>query len=246
MRRALTMIELVFVIVVIGILSAVFIPRMERDSVVEAAIQVASHVRYAQHLAMVDDKYVPNPNMSTQANAASRLLEAREWYKGRWHIFFSPTANGTISYSIMSDSTISSYDGNPDANLNNYSEVARNPLDPNKYLIGTTYSSFDSDSDDHITPELDLGNKFGIRDISIQGGGGTTTTATRIIFDHLGRPYRGAINSLNGPLHRLAQTAITVKLCDQACTDPKNSVNNSHEAMVTVLPETGYVFTTFF
>ncbi|MEA3523682.1 MAG: type II secretion system protein [Campylobacterota bacterium] len=244
-RFAFTMIELVFAIVVIGILSAVFIPRMDRDSLSEAAIQLASHIRYTQHLAMVDDKYMPNPDMSSQANSASRIQEARYWYLGRWQLRFS-TANSSQSYMVMSDSTISNYDGNPNASVNfSYSEVARDPLDNNKYLIGTTFSSFDNDSDEHINDNLDLKDKYGIEAISISGGA-SGSTARRIIFDHLGRPYRGDTKLSNASVissstDKLAQTNITIKLCKESCSSPIGSKNNDNERLITIAPETGYV-----
>ena len=57
MKKAFTMLELVFVLVVIGILAAVMIPNMQSTALREAAIQVVSHIRYTQHLAMIDDKF---------------------------------------------------------------------------------------------------------------------------------------------------------------------------------------------
>ena len=51
------MLELVFVIVIIGILAAAIIPRMDRDSIYEASEQLLSHIRYTQHLAMTDNIY---------------------------------------------------------------------------------------------------------------------------------------------------------------------------------------------
>lgn len=63
MRKAFTMIELVFVIVVIGILAAVIIPNTRTNPLQEAAIQLLSHIKYTQHLAMTDDTYDENdPN----------------------------------------------------------------------------------------------------------------------------------------------------------------------------------------
>lgn len=81
-KKAFTMIELIMIIVVVGILAVAVIPRVDRDTLVEATNQVASHVRYTQHLAMLDDKYDPkNPN----------------WYRNRWKITFNNN-----SYSITS------------------------------------------------------------------------------------------------------------------------------------------------
>jgi prepilin-type N-terminal cleavage/methylation domain-containing protein len=56
-KSAFTMLELVFVIVVVGILAAVMLPRFERDNAGEAAYQVARHIRLAQQRAMVDDTF---------------------------------------------------------------------------------------------------------------------------------------------------------------------------------------------
>jgi len=86
MKKAFTLLELVFVIVVIGILSAIIIPSTRTNPVREASTQLVSHIRYAQHLAMVDDKY--------DATNTS-------WYKNRWQVVFENN-----SYSIMSDNTL--------------------------------------------------------------------------------------------------------------------------------------------
>ncbi|EDZ62175.1 protein containing N-terminal methylation domain [Sulfurimonas gotlandica GD1] len=83
MKKAFTMLELVFVLVVIGILAAVMLPDMKSSKVAESAVQLQSHIRYAQHLAMVDDKFDAGNNV---------------WFKDRWQIDF--TGN---TYSIGSD-----------------------------------------------------------------------------------------------------------------------------------------------
>jgi len=60
--KAFTMLELVFVIVVIGILAALALPRIDRDLRQEAADNILSSIRYTQHLALNDDKTDPfNP-----------------------------------------------------------------------------------------------------------------------------------------------------------------------------------------
>jgi type II secretory pathway pseudopilin PulG len=65
------MIELIIIIVVVGILSAAVLPRMERDALRESAEQVSRHIKYAQHLAMVDDVY---DDQNTT------------WFQNRWAI----------------------------------------------------------------------------------------------------------------------------------------------------------------
>ncbi len=83
MKKAFTLLELVFVLVVIGILAAVILPRTSADSAVEAALELQSSIRYTQHLAMQDDKFDATDNT---------------WFRNRWQIVF----NGN-TYSIVSD-----------------------------------------------------------------------------------------------------------------------------------------------
>jgi len=231
MKKAFTLLELIFVIVVVGILAAVIIPNTRTNPLQEAAVQLVSHIRYTQHLAMMDDKFDANEPM---------------WYRQRWQLVFS-TAGGTESYYIFSDSpsNTGAYDGNPGAN-NTYTdvEVARNPAKKDKYLIGVAFSSFDNSATQKLSKELDIGSKYSIGDITVNGGG-TGSNANRILFDHLGRPYRGNTSSTSGaPLNtsvdKVATSAIYVKLCTNTCVDPKTNANNANEIVIRIEPETGY------
>lgn len=232
MKKAFTLLELIFIIVVVGILAAVIVPNTHRSPLHEAAVQLVSHIRYTQHLAMIDDKFDANEPM---------------WYRQRWEIAFS-TAGGTESYYIFSDSpsNIGAYDGNPGANATYTDvEVAINPSKQDKYLIGVPFGSFDNLATQRLSEELDIGNKYGIGDITVNGGG-TGSNANRILFDHLGRPYRGNTSStsaaaLSSSVDRVATSAIFVKLCTNACVDPKTTANNTNEIVIKIEAETGYV-----
>ena len=86
MKKAFTLIELVFVIVVIGILAAFMIPSTRTNPAVDAAIQLESHIRYTQHLAMIDDKFDANNT---------------RWYRNLWKIDFAGN-----QYDIVNDNFI--------------------------------------------------------------------------------------------------------------------------------------------
>ena len=87
MKKAFTLLELVFVIVVIGIISAAVIPRTNSSNLSEQTVDLISKIRYTQHLAMIDDKF--------DATVGSN------WMRNRWQIVFSGTNN--TEYSIVSD-----------------------------------------------------------------------------------------------------------------------------------------------
>lgn len=107
--KAFTTIELIFIIVVVGILAAVAIPRVERNGLIEAADQLASHIRYTQQLAMNDNKFSANDD---------------NWHRKAWRIEFDGTR-----YFIYSDIDAS---GTPQAN-----EYAVDPMNPAKLLTSS-------------------------------------------------------------------------------------------------------------
>lgn len=123
MKKAFTMIELIFVIVVIGILAAVIMPRSGSNKLQEAAIQVLSHIRYTQHLAMVDDKF--NENNAT-------------WYESLWRIRFYQNT-GTWYYTVFNDKD---QNGNCDTAAGK-EEVAIDPLSKINMNISNNNNNMD-------------------------------------------------------------------------------------------------------
>lgn len=230
MKKAFTLLELVFIIVVIGILAAIIIPSTKTNPLQEAAVQLVSHIRYTQHLAMMNDKFDANEPL---------------WFRQRWQLAFS-TGGGSHSYMIFADSpsNAGAYDGNPGAN-STYTdvEVAQNPSSNNKYLIGVANTAFDNFATQRLSSELDLEAKYGINDFTVSGG--TVSAASRILFDHFGRPYRGNTSStsaasLSSAVDKVATAPIFIKLCTDVCVNPKATANSANEIVIRIEPETGY------
>ena len=222
MKKAFTMLELVFVIVVMGILAAAIIPSTRTNPVQEAAIQILSHIRYTQHLAMVDDKYDAGNLDSTGVT---------KWYKERWQIIFSANANSDskMGYTIFSDTSGDST-GHP-----NQSEIAVNPSNPNQIMTGGYTGDVNLDINNASfagMEKLNVGRKYDIQNIDFSNScDGANGTSKRIAFDHLGRPFQGDVSS----------NIEAYESDDLIQTDCIITISSASESLtITVEPETGY------
>jgi len=204
----MTLIELVIVVVLIGILSAVLAPNFKRSNLQQAANQIISHIRYTQHLALIDDKFSNSD---------------QNWYKKRWQIQFR--SGGTPkhwSYVVYHDRSLS-------GNANSKKEVARDPSDPNKWLIGWKISAIG----DNFSKKLDLTKSFGIKDV-ILSPSCSDNNSTRIAFDYLGRPLKGNISSLNNPYGKNSTNRLITRQCKITLVDDEKNIT------IAIEPESGY------
>jgi prepilin-type N-terminal cleavage/methylation domain-containing protein len=140
--RAFTFIELIFVIIVLGILAAFALPRLERDLRQEAADNILSAIRYTQHLALNDDKTNP-----FDAN----------WQQTLWMIRFTGGANAY--YTISSDTS-----------KNGAVSKDESAIDPanGRYMYNSS-GAFSAIGNDE-SPNIFLGKHYGINSISTSGG----------------------------------------------------------------------------
>jgi len=213
MKKAFTLIEIIFVLVIIGILAVVIIPRTQRDPLREAAIQIISDIRYTQHLAMVDDKY-------DRADS--------NWYRNRWQILFGTSTSGAkntggnYAYTIFSDYKGTST-GNPDTD-----EIAVNPLDKNKLLSGGYSGGIDWE-DPRASKKLNIGYSYGIDNIVTRGCG--SYNPKRISFDNLGRPFEKGDNKWNNSTDHILKSKCTFTF-----------FIGNEEINISIEPETGYVY----
>ena len=220
-KRAFTMIELIFVIVVVGILAAIMIPKLNRNASREAANQILTHIRYTQHLAMQDDKY---------ENFISN--QSKPWFKLRWGITFNETSLKECSidkpgvktwkYSVFFDKSVN-------GNINSESEVANDIYKSGKLLSGG-WSGISTDACKKINKELNLGKRFGITLVDFKDGCSGMQT---IIFDEMGRPMRVASTTSGGakrPYDRLLK-----KDCSITITDKRGN-----QTIITIEKESGF------
>ena len=166
-KRAFTIIELIFVIVILGILASLAMGRMDRDLKQEASETILSHIRLAQQLALRDNKHRQDNN--------------RLWQRAYWRFEYGKCKNTTnldgtaqYYYRVGSATTL-------DMGFNK-NESAINPVD-GKYLY--TINSCDDLQKDE-SPTILISKKFGINRIRKYGG---CNKVQHIAFDYLGRPH---------------------------------------------------------
>ncbi len=138
-RTAFTMLELILVIVVLGILAALAMPRLDRDLRQEAEDNILSAIRYTQHLALIDDKTNPSDG---------------SWQKKLWMIQFTQFG-GKLRYRIGADT-------NGGGAIDKV-EAAIDPIN-GKYIYNNS-TSLQSDE----SPNVFLGKKYGIDSLSLSG-----------------------------------------------------------------------------
>ncbi len=161
-KSAFTMIELVFVIVVLGILASLAMGRMDRDLKQEAAETILSHIRLTQQLAMRDNKH--------------RSDNDAKWQTAYWQ-FAMKACGDDIAYRVGSDIGL-------DGDINGISKVesAISPIN-GKYIFSADCENIASDETDSVL----LSKKFGIYNSGVTVSGGCDRK--QITFDYLGRPH---------------------------------------------------------
>ena len=136
------MIELVLVIVVLGILAALALPRLDRDIRQEAADNILSAIRFTKLMALTDDKTDPSDN---------------KWQQGFWRIDFYSGSNAY--YTVGSDR---GHDGSITK-----TETAIDPSS-GKYFYSSN-GDFSARAQDE-SPAVFIGHKYGIDTITPSGG----------------------------------------------------------------------------
>lgn len=165
-KLAFTLIELIIVIIVAGILAAVMIPSMERDTLREASKQIVRHIQLTQHLAMVDDVY-----------DATKALPS--WERALW-TFKRYKSGSNYCYSVVSDTNLDSKYLDADA----VNEAASDPAKSNLLLFSTA-SCTDSKKDER-SKDLLLTDKYDVSKLTFTN----CSTSTMVVFNSLGAPVK--------------------------------------------------------
>ena len=167
-KLGFTMLELVFIIVILGILASLALPRMERDVTQEAADSILSDIRYTQHLALLDDMHEYNKP---------------KWQQKYWRIVFASCDSSKRHYYMVGSDT------SMDDASNAFFARTEAAVDP-----ATGFPMFGdaalclTDGDTNTSKRMYITKKYNITAVTSANG---CNGAKHIAFDHFGRPHHG-------------------------------------------------------
>lgn len=229
-RSAFSMMELIFVIVIIGIMAAVSIWYLPRTELKQAAETMMTNLKYTKTLAQLDDryfamsdekyfetmfKYRDKPPTEEQKKTIMKN-QVQNWRKGMWQFQFHSTNNTTSTqsaqntYTIYSEhassGTTANFDGRPMSN----DTIARDPM-TKECISGYTTNDLPNYCN-AVAKEARFYDTFQteLADIKSQANCKWTKNNTfAIYFDNKGNPYCKATN--NGDIQPLTES-ITIEL----------------------------------
>jgi len=176
-KNAFTMLELVFVIVILGILAALTLPRLDRDLKLEAQDNILSAIRYTQHLALADNKH---------------KFDKPKWQQRFWRIYFG-TCEGKLFYTIGTDDDMT---GSTNGRVEFY-ESTPDPANGKQMWAQDGDDCYGGHEEKEISPEIFVGKKYGITAITPSGG----CSNNYIGFDHFGRPHESVFPNATHPYY---------------------------------------------
>jgi len=212
-KSAFTMIELVFVIVILGILASLAMGRMERDLKQEASSTILSHIRLAQQLALNDNKHRRDNNS--------------KWQTSYWRFEYEACnlADDRYIYRVGSDIDLS-------GGINKV-ESAIDPVSGKHIWADGDCNSFDDLGSDE-SKDVYLYGRFGVEHVTHSSEEGSCTYQN-IGFDFLGRPHTGIAH------YKDDNSANFQKLMTKDCI-LTFSMSDGEEFKIKIEAETGHSF----
>ena len=101
MHNSFSLVELIFVIIIVGVLTVSSIPHFSSNSLSLAADQVIYHIKLTQSLALKDDKFQPFPLDDSKKERNRSKYYFKQW----WQIRFAKDKKNpkNLWYEIFSD-----------------------------------------------------------------------------------------------------------------------------------------------
>lgn len=234
MRKAFTMLEMVFVVVMLGVMAAVSVMYIPQTKLQQAADYMIQNIKYAKSLAQTDDRYfaMQDSSLSSYTNQ-----QAQYWQAGMWQVQFHLSGNTTKhSYSIYADTARNAGTTNFDGRPMSGDLIAKDPQN-RACLSGYSENNLPNECENNIAKEVRLQETYDVTIDSIELPQDCKENGTaRVYFDNKGLPYCGKVNvtGTNTALpQRLSDDSIKITLKRQKqtatiCISPSGLIYGSN------------------
>lgn len=228
MKKAFTLIEVIFIIVVVGILSTIAISRFNSKDLLRGAEMVARDIEYVKHLAVIDDNKILNNTKSEKKLISNNGTSVNQY--NFWAITFIGIG-GDPKMSIFKYT-------DPDINYGTVDTAVVDYLDKEKFLTLTVRNGKDDDIVDgsvvKTSPRVWLKKTYSINKIDTSDCNAEDYTGRHsvntLFFNEEGIPY--IANSSGGTFWYFQKLKEICTLKIKAGSDTK---------CIDIYPETGYV-----
>ncbi|WP_418179686.1 type II secretion system protein [Aliarcobacter lanthieri] len=169
MKKSFILIEFVTVIILLGIIYSIFIPKKNISKLDEVSNRILIYLNFTRFKALSDDVY----------------SEEQLWHKKRWTMKFfrcRESEGGGIYFSIYSE--------NNDTGHPNQKETLKDPL-TNKYIYSSNYCRLNNENSKFV-----LLKNYDIKDVDISCN--NTTSLGQISFGEDGKVYSKLSNLVSG------------------------------------------------
>lgn len=219
MKKAFTVIELVFVIVMVGIMAAVSVMYIPQTNLQQASDYLIQNLKYTKLLAQTDDRFY---TMSDGAvpNSVDVSKQTQYWQAGMWQLQFHRIGDNTQnSYSVYADTARSNATTNFDGRPMSGDLIAKDP-DNKACLTGYSLSNRPTECENNVAKEVKLEETYGVTIDKIEHQGNCTESQTaRIYFNKEGLPFCGSSKSGTQIPERLSESfKIVLKRKNQTAT----------------------------
>jgi len=219
-KKAFTMIEFVFVIIILGILASLAMENSNTNLKQKAEDEILSAIRLARQMALIDNKHRPDNNVS--------------WQKAYWRFEYRIcTGSGGTKWTYRVGAS-------NDLGLNiDKRESAIDPVNGKFLYTAGDCNSLQPDESENVL----LTKKFGIKNITMSGCKivGGSSTAKHIAFDFFGRPHRGVAGYDKKDEHFSRLVTSDCNITFTMSTDEDGDGLDDTFSLI-VKPETGYAY----
>ncbi len=187
-KKSFSLLELIFIIVIISIVSIQFLPKNYKSNLSQAANKIIIHLKNTRYQAMLDNKFDDTDNL---------------WFRKRWTLKFLRCSKsiGGLYYVVYSDS-------NKGGNINK-SETLKDAL-TQKWL----YSNYDCDASYNESKDILLTKEYGVSKVDVSCN--STSTIGQFSFGYDGKMYTKLSTIANEPYKYELKVPCIITLYDKS------------------------------